>query len=176
MAANEMTQRMQKNPATTWPVSRRDLFGLLAFLFVCLLVSAVGGLVTASSVGGWYATLDKPVFNPPNWVFAPVWTVLYVLMAVAAWRVWRGPQSAPRSWGLIMFAVQLALNLLWSVLFFGLQLVGVAVIEILLLLAAIVINALLFHRVDRLAGWLFAPYVLWVAFATSLNLALWWLN
>ena len=155
---------------------RRDVVGLMAFLLACFVVSGIGGLVTASSVGGWYATLDKPAFNPPDWVFAPVWTILYALMAIAAWRVWRTPGSIDRRRALIAFGVQLGLNLLWSILFFGLQLIGLALLEIALLLLAIAVCAVRFWRIERLAGWLLVPYLLWVAFATMLNLSLWLLN
>ena len=155
---------------------RQDLLGLVAFLFACFFVSAIGGLVTASSVGGWYATLDKPGFNPPDWVFAPVWTTLYALMAIAAWRVWRTEAAACRRHALIVFAVQLGLNLLWSILFFGLHRIGLALVEISLLLSAIAVCVVWFWRVERLAGWLLVPYLLWVAFATVLNLSLWLRN
>jgi tryptophan-rich sensory protein len=155
---------------------RQEALGLVVFLVVCLAVSALGGLLTASSVDGWYTTLNKPTFNPPNWVFAPVWTALYVLMAIAGWRVWRSAGPAVRRRPLVVFGVQLALNLLWSLLFFGLQQIGLALLDISLLLLAISVNTVLFWRVDRLAGWFFVPYVLWVGFALVLNLSLWLLN
>ena len=167
---------MHSESASNRPARRRDLLGLGAFLALCLVVSGIGGLVTATSVGGWYMTLDKPAFNPPNWIFAPVWTLLYLMMAVAGWRVWRSPATAARVNALRLFGLQLALNLLWSVVFFGFQLIGTALIEILMLLSAIVFNTLLFWRIERLAGWLFFPYVLWVSFAAVLNLSLWLLN
>ena len=167
---------MRMHAAGTRLTRRRDAIGLVAFLVACLAVSAVGGLITATGVGGWYSALNRPEFNPPNWVFAPVWTVLYVLMAVAAWRIWRSPETVLRGRALALFGAQLALNLLWSFLFFGFQLIGVALIEILILLSAIVFTTVVFWRIERLAGWLFVPYVLWVSFAAVLNLSLWWLN
>ena len=154
----------------------QEVLGLVVFLAVCLAVSALGGLLTASSVDNWYTTLNKPTFNPPNWVFAPVWTTLYVLMAIAGWRIWRSSGPAVRRWPLIVFGAQLALNLLWSLLFFGLQQIGLALLDIWLLLFAISVNTVLFWRIDRLAGWFFVPYVLWVGFASVLNLSLWLLN
>ncbi|MGB5651819.1 MAG: TspO/MBR family protein [Sedimenticolaceae bacterium] len=154
----------------------RDVIGLVAFLFACLIVSGIGGLVTATSVRGWYTTLSKPAFNPPDWVFAPVWTILYVLMAIAAWRVWRTENSAARLQALTVFGVQLALNLSWSILFFGFREVGLALADIVVLWSAIAFNAFLFWRIERLAGWLLFPYLLWVAFAAALNLSIWWLN
>lgn len=155
----------------------RDLIGLAAFLALCLLVSALGGMITATSVESWYPSLVKPFFNPPDWLFAPVWTVLYILMAVAGWRVWRSDASRTgRRIGLTVFALQLGLNLLWSALFFGARRPDWAMIEILVLLVVIIVNTALFHRIDRAAGALFVPYVLWVGYAAALNAAIWWLN
>jgi tryptophan-rich sensory protein len=155
---------------------RRELAGLAGFLLLSLAVSALGGLATATSVATWYPTLAKPPFNPPDWIFAPVWTTLYILIAIAGWRIWRLPPAAPRARALLAFGVQLALNLLWSFLFFGLQAIGLALAEILCLLAAVAVTTLLFWRLDRPAGMLFLPYLLWVAFATLLNASLWALN
>jgi tryptophan-rich sensory protein len=154
---------------------RRDILGLVAFLAICLMVSGLGGAVTATSVGTWYQALEKPVFNPPDWVFAPVWTTLYVLIAIAGWRVWRARAAAGRR-ALMVFAVQLALNLAWSFLFFGLQRIDLALVEIVILLFAILANTVVFWRIDRVAGALFVPYLLWVAYATLLTAALWRLN
>ena len=158
------------------PDGPRDWLALALFVVLCLGVSGIGGAVTATSVGGWYQTLEKPAFNPPDWLFAPVWTVLYLMMAVAAWRVWRAPASPARRAALLAFAVQLALNLAWSFLFFGWRWIGGALVEIVVLLAAIAVTTGLFRRVDRAAGLLFVPYLLWVAYATALNAALWLLN
>jgi tryptophan-rich sensory protein len=156
--------------------SGRDIAGLIVVLVICLGVSALGGLITATNVGSWYQGLERPPFNPPDWLFAPVWTVLYISMAVAAWRVWRAAGFDTRGKALVVFAVQLGLNLLWSFLFFGLQRIDLALIEILILLVVIIVNTAMFWRIDRLAGMLFVPYVLWVGFATMLNASLWWLN
>jgi len=154
----------------------RDIAGLLAFLVICLGVSAAGGAATASSVGTWYQALIKPPFNPPDWLFAPVWTVLYVMMAVAGWRVWRAHGLRGARLAMALFGIQLALNLAWSFVFFGYRLIGAALIEIVVLLVAIVITTILFWKRDRLAAVLFLPYAGWVAFATALNFALWRLN
>lgn len=154
----------------------RDIAGLLAFLVICLAISVAGGAATASSVGTWYQTLQKPSFNPPNWLFAPVWTALYIMMAVAGWRVWRAHGLRGARAAMALFAVQLALNLAWSFLFFGYRMIGAALIEIILLLMAILVTTVLFWKRDRLAGMLFIPYAGWVAFATILNFALWRLN
>ena len=153
----------------------RDAVVLLGFVALCLAVAAAGGAVTASSVGTWYAGLAKPSFNPPNWVFGPVWTALYLMMAFAGWRVWRRRGGDARL-ALGAWALQLALNLCWSLLFFGARLIGAALVEIAVLFAAIVATALLFWRIDRVAGALLVPYAAWVAFAALLNAALWRLN
>ena len=154
----------------------QDVLGLVGFVILCLVVSGIGAIVTATTVGTWYPTLHKPPFNPPDWVFAPVWTTLYVFIGVAGWRVWRRARWEVTRIALMVFAAQLALNLLWSLVFFGLQQISLALVEIVILLLAIIANTILFWRIDRWAGALFAPYVLWVAFATVLNASLWLLN
>ena len=155
---------------------RRDVGGLAAFVGMCLAISAIGGWITAPSVGTWYQALRKPFFNPADWVFAPVWTSLYLAIAVAGWRVWRkvGITGAPAA--MACYALQLALNLAWSFLFFSGHRIGGALAAIVVLLVAIVLNAALFRPLDRPAAWLLAPYAAWVAFATVLNFALWRLN
>ena len=166
----------------------RDYAGLALFIAINVAISALGGWATAASVGTWYPTLAKPAFNPPNWIFAPVWSALYLMIAIAGWRVWRrgdgeasggveasGAMREVRL-ALIVYAVQLALNLSWSFVFFGARLIGPALAVIAALLAAILANAFLFWRIDRAAGALLVPYAAWVAFATLLNAALWRLN
>ena len=149
---------------------------LFAFIILCLVVSSVGGAITATSVDTWYQSLEKPSFNPPDWVFAPVWTALYILMGIAAWRIWRLRATENTGKALSIFGLQLGLNLSWSILFFGLQRIDLALIEIFILLVTIVINTIVFWRVDRLAGLIFVPYVLWVTYATILNASIWLLN
>jgi tryptophan-rich sensory protein len=147
------------------------LVGLLA---LCFAVAGIAGWATATSVDSWYPTLAKPGFTPPDQVFGPVWSVLYAMMALAAWLAWRRVGWRDRALGL--FFAQLALNLAWSVLFFGLQLVGAALAEILLLLALIAATTLAFWRIDRRAGLLLVPYLLWVGYASLLNGAIWLMN
>ena len=153
-----------------------DLIALALFVALCLGIGALGAAVTATSVDTWYADLAKPSFNPPDEVFGPVWTVLYVLMAIAAWRVWRAADRETRRGPLTLFALQLALNLGWSVVFFGLQKIGSAVATIFVLDVGVVVTTLAFRRIDRWAGLLMLPYLAWVAFATVLNIAIWRLN
>jgi tryptophan-rich sensory protein len=149
---------------------------LASFLVLTLGVFGIGGAVTATNVGGWYQTLVKPAFNPPDWVFGPVWTVLFVLMALAAALVWRHGPVPGRRPAIAWFLAQLALNLSWTCLFFGLQQVGLALLCLILLWFAIAATLWEFRRSDRLAGWLLAPYLAWVSFAGILNLAIWRLN
>ena len=158
------------------PGRRGEMLALAGFLVLCLAVAAAGGAVTATSVDGWYQTLTKPSFNPPDWVFAPVWTTLFVLMAVAGWRVWRRRGHPGRALALTLFGVQLALNLLWSCLFFGLQAIGAALVEVVMLLGAILATSAMFSRIDRRAAWLMVPYAAWVSFAVLLNTSIWMLN
>ena len=149
---------------------------LLFFLFLCYGAAVLGSLWTASSVGTWYAELRKPSFNPPNWIFAPVWSALYFLMATSGWLVWRKAGWTGARFALTLFAGQLTLNVAWSGLFFALRRPGMALIEIVFLLGAIVATAVAFRPVSGLAFWLMVPYALWVAFAALLNFKIWGLN
>jgi len=124
----------------------------------------------------WYASLEKPSWNPPGWVFGPVWTALYTMMAVAAWLVWRRGGFAAQRLPLGLFMVQLAFNALWTPLFFGFHWIGTAFVEILLLGLAIAATLAAFRSVSRLAMWLLVPYLAWVSFAAVLNYTLWRLN
>ncbi|QUD90897.1 tryptophan-rich sensory protein [Phenylobacterium montanum] len=158
------------------PPARRGLLPAAASIAIALAVGAVGGFATHSSVGSWYATLAKPSFNPPNAVFGPVWTMLYVLMALAAWRVWRtGPRKAV-GLPLGLYAAQLALNLAWSLIFFGLRQPGLALADIAALMALVIATTIAFLRIDRPAGLIMIPYAAWVAFASALNFEIWRLN
>lgn len=156
------------------PTAKSQFLTLFGFVAVSLGVGAVAGGITASAIPGWYAGLAKPPFNPPNGVFAPVWSALYVLMAVAAWRVWL--KTGLKSREMALYAVQLALNFAWSFIFFGAHALGAALIELVVLFVFILATMLTFWRKDRIAGALFLPYAAWVAFAGVLNAALWRLN
>ncbi|MEQ8666656.1 MAG: TspO/MBR family protein [Rhodospirillales bacterium] len=149
---------------------------LAAFLAACLAVSAAGGAVTQTSVNDWYQTLDKPALTPPDWLFAPTWIALYVMMAVAAWRVWLGATGRERRHAMTVFAVQLLLNFAWSLLFFGARAPGWAMIELAVLWLAIALTTVLFWGIERFAGLLLVPYLLWVTFAGYLNASIFLLN
>lgn len=147
---------------------------LLGFLLLTLAVGALGSVATTPEIPVWYAGLAKPSFNPPDWIFAPVWTALYILMAIAAWRVWR--VAGLKSLELKLFGVQLALNLAWSWVFFYLHQVQAALYEMGALWLLIAMTLAVFWRRDRIAGLLFLPYLAWVSFAFALNLSIWRLN
>jgi tryptophan-rich sensory protein len=155
---------------------QRPWLGLIAFIVLCFAAAGIGSAVTTPKIDGWYADLVKPTWNPPNWSFGPVWTVLYLAMAVAAWLVWRQKGWSDAKLPLSLFAVQLALNVLWSCLFFGLEKPGLAFAEILVLWAAIAATTAAFWHRSKLAGLSFLPYLGWVTFAAVLNFTIWRLN
>lgn len=144
----------------------------------CLCIGYFSGVITRASITDWYPTLEKPFFNPPNWVFAPVWTTLYILMGVAAGMVWNKMDSdrINARKGLQFFAIQLALNFLWSYLFFGLHNPLLALAELIVLWLMIFETYVVFKRVSKTAGLLLLPYLAWVSFAGILNAAIFWLN
>jgi tryptophan-rich sensory protein len=151
-----------------------DVAGLAAFLVVCLGVMAIGGAITATTVNTWYQTLEKPGFAPPDWIFGPVWASLYVMIAVAGWLVWR--RVGIRGPALALFALQLALNSGWTMLFFGMTWIGGALLEIMILWIMIAATTAAFFSISKAAGLLFLPYLSWVAYAAVLNGAIWVMN
>jgi len=152
----------------------RQIVALIIFLAVTFLAVVIDVPLTKGSIPGWYATLKKPSWNPPSWVFGPVWTVLYISMAVAAWLVWR--QGGLWQWALALYAIQLVLNAAWTPLFFGLHRPGAAFVEIVALLIAIIATTLAFWPRSTAAGVLMLPYIAWVSFASVLNFTIWRLN
>ena len=151
---------------------------ILIFVVTCLAVGYLSSIVTRSSVATWYPTLVKPSFNPPNWVFPVAWTTLFIFMGLAAGLVWDKIEikKGEVQNALLFFFVQLALNALWSFLFFGLKNPMLALIEIILLWLMIYETYMKFNKIDKTAGYLFVPYLLWVSFAIILNGNIWWLN
>ncbi|MCX5494571.1 tryptophan-rich sensory protein [Kaistia dalseonensis] len=145
-------------------------------LVVCFAAAGIGSLLTTPNIPGWYENLVKPPFNPPNWIFAPVWTALFALMAIAMWRVWIRATGSTRRKATIAFAIQLALNIGWSAAFFAAHAPGLAIFVIIALLVAIAATIRLFYPVDRPASWMLAPYFAWVSFATLLNVSIFALN
>ena len=149
---------------------------LLVFIAITFAAAFVGGLFTSSSVADWYPALNKPSWTPPSWLFGPVWMLLYLSMAVAAWMIWRTNGIEGSKLPLALFIAQLVLNAAWSGIFFGMRNPGLAFMEIILLWCAILATMLAFWQVKPLAGGLFVPYLLWVTFAAALNFAIWRFN
>lgn len=154
--------------------NRNEVLALVIILAACFLVAGLASFATRPSIPTWYEEIEKPSWTPPNWLFGPVWTALYAAMAVAAWLVWK---KAGWTGGHIpLFCVQLALNLAWSFIFFGLHRPGLAFVEIALLLVAIAATAIKFATVSKTAALLMAPYLVWVGYAAALNFAIWRAN
>lgn len=151
-----------------------SIVALLCFGLAVVVVAVVGGLATAAPERQ-YAGFEQPAWAPPSWLFGPVWTVLYILIAVSGWLVWRraGGLTSPAH---VVYGIQLLLNMAWTPLFFAAGLYGLAFAEIVVLWLSIVATIVLFARIDRTAAWLLAPYLAWVTFASALNLAIWMLN
>jgi tryptophan-rich sensory protein len=156
-------------------VDTRRWLTLVIFFAICLGAGGMGSFFTASSVRDWYPRLRKPAGTPPAWVFGPVWTTLYVLMAISAWLVWRGYGRGARA-ALFIFFAQLALNVAWSGIFFGSRMPGVAFGEIVILWLAIGFNIAVFYLLSPVSALLLAPYLLWVTYAAYLNWGIWRLN
>jgi len=159
----------------------KPLIQLIIAIAIAELAGVIGSFFTVSAIDTWYAGIVKPAWNPPSWVFGPVWVVLYAMMGVAVWLVWRRRDSVSKHgmtwrWALAMFGVQLVLNALWSIIFFGLHSPGWAFVGIVLLWAAIVGTIGVFWRISKPAALLLIPYVLWVSFAGFLNYTIWDLN
>ena len=158
-------------------MSTKNLPKLLAAIVVSELAGGIGSIFTMKSIAGWYATLIKPEFSPPNWIFGPVWTTLYALMGIAAFLVWRkGFDRKDVKIALGIFLGQLVLNTLWSIIFFGLQSPAGAFAEIIFLWLTILATIIAFARISKPAAWLLVPYIFWVSFAAYLNYSIWILN
>lgn len=156
--------------------SGRAIIGLLLFILAMFLVELLGNLQTKTTLHTWYTQLNKPWWTPPNWIFGPVWTLLYLLMAVAVWLIWRAPTEQSKIGAYALFWLQLFCNFIWSGLFFTLQNPGLALIDIVALVALLTGTIVAFYRIRPSAAYLLIPYWLWVVFATALNAAIWRLN
>ncbi len=158
-------------------MERKDMAMLAGFILVCLAAGAIGSLFTFQSIPTWYAGLNKPDFSPPNWVFGPVWTTLYILMGIAAYLVYaKGMKKKEVRAALAVFSLQLALNVLWSILFFGLQNPLYGLVCIIALWLSIAATMWKFYGIDRNAGRLLIPYLFWVSLASALNYFIWMMN
>jgi benzodiazapine receptor len=151
----------------------------LKFLISILLplsLGAIAGMFTSQSVPEWYATLNRPSFNPPNWIFGPVWTTLYILMGISFFLIWNQAASKVRNRAILFFLLQLMLNFAWSFIFFYFNMIGLALVEIILLWISIVMMLVVFYKIKPLASYINIPYLLWVTFATVLNASYYFLN
>ena len=159
------------------PSKKFQLFPFLTSLVITLAIGFAASLFTRPQIAGWYNTLNKPTFNPPPWLFAPVWTALYIMIALAAYLVWQQRNSS-KTYKITasIYIVQLAFNFLWSMVFFGLHGILPALFVILLLWVSIILNIRWFKKYSKTAAWLLAPYLLWVSFASILNLSIYLLN
>ena len=153
-----------------------DILKLITSILFCQLAGFLGSLFTTPAIPTWYATLRKPFFTPPNWIFSPVWISLFILMGISLFLVWRKQDQPQFKTAMIFFFVQLILNILWSGAFFGLRLPLLGLIDIVLLWIAVLLTMQNFFKVSKIAGLLLTPYLLWVSFAVLLNFALWVLN
>ena len=149
---------------------------LFLSLLIPLAIGAIAGFATAYNIDTWYTTLSKPYFNPPNWIFAPVWTFLYILMGIALFLIWKKPDSKHRRSAMLLFFVQLLLNFAWSFIFFYFHAIAAALFDISILWLALFLTIILFSRLNKPAAWLLVPYISWVSFATILNVYIFNMN
>jgi benzodiazapine receptor len=153
-----------------------SIIKLIISITVCYFVAVLGGWATFQSVQTWYLTINKPSFNPPSWLFGPVWSVLYTLMAIAFWLVWKTKDMPSKTFAMQLFLIQLALNLLWSFLFFYFKTPFWAFLEIILMWTTILFTIIYFYKINPWSAYILIPYLLWVGFATILNGSIWILN
>lgn len=149
---------------------------LILAILLPMVVGGFSGFLTANAINGWYATLHQPSFNPPNWVFGPVWTTLYLIMGISLYRIWRLPVSVERNQAIKIFTLQMTLNFFWSLIFFKWHLIGLALLEIIVMWIMIAAMIHHFRKLDAVAGYMNIPYLLWVSFASVLNGAYFILN
>lgn len=159
-------------------MTKFNIFKLIFSILICQAAGIIGSLFTTSSISSWYSTINKPGFNPPNWIFGPVWISLYIMMGISLYLVWQksGLHGVSVKKAIILFGIQLALNSLWSIIFFGLHSPMAAFFEIVVLWVFILLTILEFWKISLFAGRLLVPYLLWVTFASILNLSIWRLN
>lgn len=157
-------------------MNKTQIIKLVVSVALTLAVGAIAGLFTSKAIPGWYASLNQPSFNPPNWIFGPVWTLLYILLGISFFFIWKQEASKQRSMAIFAFFVQLLLNFVWSFLFFYFNIIGLALVEIILLWISIAYMLFMFYKVKPLATYINIPYMLWVTYASILNAAYFSLN
>ena len=150
---------------------------LFISIFICLIIGGLSGYFTVSEISTWYATLNKPSFNPPNWIFSPVWTTLYILMGISFWLIWKNNDNVSlKNRAMLYFVMQLIFNFFWSIIFFKFHQLGFAFIEIILMWIFILFSIISFFPISKAASYLLIPYICWVSFASVLNFSIWRLN
>jgi translocator protein len=153
-----------------------QIIKLIASLLLPLGIGGIAGIFTTEAIPGWYASLNQPSFNPPNWIFGPVWTILYTILGISLFMIWKMDAGRERNQAILIFMVQLLLNFCWSFFFFYFKMIGVAMVDILLLWITIIFMLVRFYKIKPLAAYINIPYLLWVTFATALNMAYFFLN
>jgi benzodiazapine receptor len=153
-----------------------QIIKLGASLLLPLAIGGIAGIFTTKAIPGWYATLNQPSFNPPNWVFGPVWTILYTIMGISLFLIWKMDAGKQRNQAILIFMAQLLLNFCWSFFFFYFKMIGLALIDIVALWIMIVVMLVQFYKIKPVAAYINIPYLLWVTFATALNIAYFFLN
>ena len=154
----------------------KNILKLIGLIFICFLPGIIGGFFTANNLYPWFSLLTKPSFNPPSWIFSPVWTVLYTLMGIALFLVLKADNFKYKARGIVFFTIQLVLNGLWSIVFFGLHQLLLAFVVIIALLVFIILSIIEFYKFSKPASYILIPYLIWVSFASVLNLSLYLLN
>ncbi|HQW55150.1 MAG TPA: tryptophan-rich sensory protein [Saprospiraceae bacterium] len=157
-------------------MNKRQILKLVVSILLPLGLGAIAGIFTAKAIPEWYATLNQPSFNPPNWIFGPVWTSLYILLGISFFLIWKQPATKERNRAISIFLIQLVLNFAWSFLFFYFHQIGLALIDIIVLWILIITMLILFYRIKPLAAYINIPYLLWVTFASILNASYFVLN
>lgn len=157
-------------------MTKNNFAKLLISIIICQMAGVIGSVFTTPQIGAWYVYLKKPLLSPPNWVFGPVWTLLFILMGVSLWFIWTAETKKIKKKAIIFFATQLVLNISWSFLFFGIQSPLLAFLGIICLWLAILFTILEFYKISKIASYLLIPYIVWVSFASYLNLFIWIIN
>jgi translocator protein len=153
-----------------------DILKLVISIVICEFAGIIGSFFTMKSIPNWYKKIKKPSFNPPNWIFGPVWTLLYFLMGISLYLIWNSNKNLDISLAVIIFSIQLILNIAWSMIFFKLKSPKYAFIEIIFLFISILATIIIFYQISRIASYMLIPYILWVSFASILNFYVWILN
>lgn len=154
----------------------KNLLKIIGLIFICFLPGIIGGFFTFNNLYPWFSLLTKPSFNPPNWIFSPVWTILYTLMGISLFLILKAESSKNKIKGVVFFAIQLVLNGLWSIVFFGLHQILLAFAVIITLLVFIILSIIEFYKVSKSAAYVLIPYLIWVSFASVLNFSLYLIN